>query len=171
MFNSPNRNMRSHFRYLRIGNHGKKNSYLCLEQNPLVLFWLLYWYGKPFVFRGKGVRKTLYGLRRLFYFIRKIVYYQLRSPDTDFILELPVFGHLCLQVHNGYKVFDLRRSVVVKLFSGDVELETVRREINQVRRVGLHDFAPSVRCWNVEERLYEEEYVNGDYPDRSTWTA
>lgn len=155
--------MQTQHRYVRIGSHGGKFRYFCLLQNPFLLTWLLYWYGKLFGFRGKGIRQTLGGLKRLFHAVISLCYYQLHSPNADSVIELPVSGHLCLRVHNGYKVFDLRRQKVVKIFSPNIDLAIVRREIERIRRVGTHGFAPTVRRWNVEERWYEEDCVNG-YP-------
>ena len=91
----------------------------------------------------------------------RLCYYQLHSPNADSVIELPVSGHLCLQVHNGHKVFDLRQKVTTKVFSPEINLRIVIRQINRARRVGVHPFAPTVRRWNVEERWYEEDYVNG----------
>jgi hypothetical protein len=50
---------------------------------------------------------------------------------------------------------------VVKIFKDDVDMASIRSEIERVRNVGQYDFAPSVRRWDIEARWYEEDYVNG----------
>lgn len=110
-------------------------------------------------------------MRRVLGLAKTLVQHQrYLSSDGSSVLELPVYGNLCLQVHNGHKVFDLRRNVVVKVFSHEIDLATVRSEIERVRSVGRYDFAPSVRRWNVEERWYEEDYVNGYHAKYWNWT-
>ena len=71
---------------------------------------------------------------------------------------------------HGYKVFDLRRQVVVRVFPPATCLAKVRRQIAWVLCVGAHCFAPTVGRWNIEERWYEEDSVNGFPGVVSDWT-
>ena len=121
--------MQSQYRYVRIESGPRRSQYLYLRQNPLLLAWLLYWYGKPLGFRGQGVKQTVGGLRRLLRSIIVLCCYQLRSRNADCIVELPVFGHLCMEAKRGYKVFDLRQQKVVKLFSPNTDLAVVGDEV------------------------------------------
>ena len=121
-------------------------------------------------FRGQGLRRMLGDYKRLFCATIILLYYRyLFPPPADKVLALPVSGHLCLKVHSGYKIFDFRRSVVIKVFSPTSDPAKVQREIVWVRRVGAHRFAPTVHRWSVEERWYEEDYVNGFPAADSDW--
>ena len=156
-------------RYVRVGSRFGRKQYLYLHQNPLFLAWRLYWYGKPFGFRGRSLKQTFAGLKRVFRLVVKLCYVQLRSPTTDDLLDLPVKGQFCLQASKGYKVFNFPRRKVAKVFSSDIDLASVRRQIDQARWIGTHPFAPTVRGWNIEQRWYEEDYVNGYPGTRPNW--
>lgn len=69
------------------------------------------------------------------------------------------------------KVVDLRRQVVSKHFTPDIDLARVRREISSVRRVSAHAFAPRVHRWNVKERWYEEDYITSYPMPEPEWTT
>jgi hypothetical protein len=51
---------------------------------------------------------------------------------------------------------------VTKIFKPEVDTATVLMEIERARAVSLYDFAPCIRDWNIEERWYKEDYVNGN---------
>lgn len=158
-------------RYVRIDNRLGRNRYVYLRQNPFLLAWRLYWYGKPFGFRGRSLKEKFAGLKRLFRLAVTLCYFRLRSPTSDDLLDLPVHGQFCLQLKNGHKVFNFRRQKVVKVFGPDIDLPAVKHEIDQARWIGTHPFAPSVRRWNIEQRWYEEDYVNGYPGTRSNWAV
>ena len=158
-------------RYIHIGKDGKDCAYFSLDHHPLLLVWRLYWYGKPLGFRGPGLHRLLVSFKRLFNISKELFYYRRHPPSFRDLLILPVYGHVGLQVQHGYKVFDLRRQMVSKYFTPDFELARVRREISSVRRVGAHDFAPTVHRWNVKERWYEEDYINTYCTPRPDWTT
>jgi hypothetical protein len=146
------------YKYVRID----RGLYVCLHQNLAVLPWLIYLKGKPLGLRPKNLAETFKSVRRFLGWGKRLARSALPFRNEDLILELPFYGHLCLEVHRGYKVFDLRRDTVVKLFEPEVDASIVLMEIERARTVSLYDFAPSVRRWSVAERWYEEEYVNGD---------
>jgi hypothetical protein len=75
--------------------------------------------------------------------------------------ELPIERQFCAPVHQGYKIFDLREGVVVKVFEHDVNPSIIANEIEQLQKVSKINFAPSIRRWSIEGRWYEEDYVSG----------
>ena len=153
------------YEYADIGGR-----YFYLQSNPAALAWRLYSRGKPFGFRNKGVLASYYDARRVLSLL-KALRRERRGQGNKPVIELEVRGDLCLPVHNGYKVFDLRRKTTVKLFSPEIDLDTVRSEVERVQDVGRHSFAPSVRRYSIEDRWYEEDFING-YPARfSSWDA
>lgn len=81
-------------------------------------------------------------------------------------MTLPVFGNIGLSVHRGYRVFDLRRLLAIKVFRSDVDVDIVANEIEAVRTASRLSFAPGIRRWNLKERWYEEVFVDGqpEYP-------
>jgi len=153
------------YRYVRI-----RGWYFSLQRNPTVLGALLYWRGKPFGFHraGLGVRPSL---QRIAFVTGKLLYHRFNPPRGEVLLDLPVHGHLCCEVHRGYKVFDLARGVVTKVFSPEVTPEVVRQEIERARIAGRFCFAPSLLRCQPEESWYEEEYVNGYHLDGSSWSG
>jgi hypothetical protein len=93
--------------------------------------------------------------------LKKILEYRLGRPANSALLELPVGGHFCIPVHHGYRVFDLRRKAVVKLFSPHIDCRIVRAEIEKRQRVSVLGIAPLLSRWNLEERWYEEDIIYG----------
>ena len=159
------------FQYINIGGDGRR--YFCLQQNPLIFAWLLYfkkdtlslifspWFKNPLQRWSLGYcrdccRHFLSTLKALVLFI-----YRRRNLRTnDKVVELPLYGQICIPVHKGYKIFDLRKGVVAKVFDLDVKTSSILTEIEGLKKVSSIDFAPSLKRWNIEERWYEEDYVS-----------
>ena len=139
------------YQYAKIGWR-----YFCLQQNPVILAWFLY-------FRNYSLRLSSLDLNRkeAINAVRTLVQHQLNLRNNKSVLELPVYGNLCLPVHRGYRVFDFRRKIVIRTFAAEVDTAIVASEIEGVRDASLLDFAPTVRRWSVEQRWYEEDFVIG----------
>jgi hypothetical protein len=135
--------------------------YLCLQQNLAVLAWLLAIKGRALGFGRESLMTTFANPWLLASWLKNLLQYQFNIRKSDSRLELPFYGNICLLVNRGYKIFDLQRERVVKIFKDDVDMAAIRSEIERVRNVGRYDFAPSVRRWDIEARWYEEDYVNG----------
>jgi hypothetical protein len=91
------------------------------------------------------------------------------SVSLTEVVQLPIFGQLCLKVHNGYKIFNLSDNTVTKVFKETIMPRKIEYEIDLLRKVGEHDFAPTLLQWNTKGRWYVEELINGHHPDRSNW--
>ncbi|HID72688.1 TPA: hypothetical protein EYP38_01990, partial [Candidatus Micrarchaeota archaeon] len=78
------------------------------------------------------------------------------SPQT-----LPLYGQLCKPCHQSHRTFDIRKKTVVKLFDREVEQAVVAREVALLKSLSHIEFAPSIRKWSIEERWYQEDYVEG----------
>ncbi len=151
-----------------------------MQQHSLVFAWI--WY-----FRQRTLTLIIYPWRKDQLHLESFDYYQkclMRILSTfkkllffmrcrrnlqamDMVVELPMYGHLCIPVHNGYKTFDLRKNMVIKVFDRDVETKTISAEIEELKKVSLLDFAPSLQEWSIDERWYQEEYVSGDANESS----
>jgi hypothetical protein len=150
--------MSATYQYIKI-----YDKYYCLQQNPLVLAWFLYYQHRSLCLHSLGLqrKKGRLGLKTL-------LRYQVCLPTQVTVLELPVYGHVCIKVHRGYKVFNFRRKTVVKVLNPAIDTATVRDEIDSVRDASLLDFAPDIRRWSLAERWYEEDYISGySYRDGS----
>jgi hypothetical protein len=139
------------YQYVKING-----PYYCLQQNPAVLAWFLYFGNESLRLRSLRLSK-----RQSINAVKALVQHQLKLRDRGSVVELPVYGHLCLPVHRGYRVFDFRRRAVIRTFSPEVDTAVVAREIEAVRSASHLDFAPAVRHWSAEERWYEEDFVIG----------
>lgn len=138
------------YKYARISNR-----FFCLQQNPIRLAFYLYFFNKSLQLHSGPVRS------RIFRTIGKLIQYQLRLPEYIRVLELPFYGNLCLRVHRGYKFFNFKRKTVVKSIEPEVSPYYVVSEIDAVRKASFLDFAPRIRNWNIQDRWYEEDFVNG----------
>jgi hypothetical protein len=144
------------YQYTRVGR-----TYLCLQQNPVSLAWFLCLMNKPLGLGSLGLVR-----RKAARMVAAFALRQLRLRRRASMLELPVFGHLCLQAHGGYRVFDFRRKSVARVFAPEIDVAYVASEIARARDASLLDFVPTVRRWNAQERWYEEDFVIG-HPGRS----
>ncbi len=160
------------FEYIKLEKNGGR--YFCLQQKLPVLAWMLFFKKDTLLpicrseskrlslrlligsFRGKYrlLRKNL-----IFLIIFARYKYQLRRIDS--VLHLPFYGQICVPVHKGYKIFDIRRGVVVKVFDSDVATSAINKEIEQLKKISKIDFAPSLKSWNIEERWFEESFYSG----------
>ena len=160
------------FQYVQLPNEGQR--YFCLQQSLYIAAWILYFQSDVFSPIERSPQKSwsfgssikwirnYVGLLRwhtkslIIFAINK---YQWRR--IGLILELPRYGQLCLSVHQGHKIFDLRRGVAIKVFDCEVHESVIQQEIELLQKVSCMDFSPSFVKWNIEERWYEEEFLNG----------
>lgn len=168
------------YRYLKMGPF-----YVCLEENPLKLAWLLYAKTKPFNsdLEAESEIKLLQfvpsRILKPYRIFRLVILCSLRkrgllTRQFRTIIKLPENGHIAFALQaGGYKVCHLSKEVVVTKFPADLDLAVVSDQVGKRVEVGNYGFAPKVWQWSVEERRLEEEYVNGSwslpvYPD---WRA
>jgi hypothetical protein len=156
------------FEYIPIGKHGRKNLYVCLNQNLLIFLWALISKGNCLDFEKKSLLQISRTLKKFVFILGKIFLYRFNGSQFNNSIKHPHFGHFCVDTNNGYKLFDLQKKVAIKLLSEKTSLQKFHQELNRVRTVGTFNFAPSVLKWSMEERWYEEECLEGYRPDDST---
>jgi hypothetical protein len=162
------------FKYIQLERESRR--YLCLQQNFFVLFWILFF--KKDTIRTKIRQESKFHSFKFYidafptgdllsFFknnlvtLLKFLAYKYELRKSKSIVCLPVYGHTCVQVHQGYKIFDLRREVVIKLFNPDVDNRDTSNEIDQLKVVSRLEFAPSLKKWDPLKRWYEEDYFVG----------
>lgn len=171
------------FQYIRFTESGR---YFCLQQSPFMLFWVLFFKknticSTSIFFKKYSARWIKIKIRKyIFYFYTGIftfigfIIYKFGFQNIGALVELPVYGQICILVNKGYKVFDHRRGIVIKVYRDDVDMTTIANEIEFLQKGYLFDFAPSIRRINIKERWYEEEYFigsldhSGYYSDQKT---
>ena len=148
--------------------------YFCLQQNPFMLFWLLFFTKNTILsanrngFKKWSIRWIKREIREYYYYFRgnifkliSFVKYKFRLQNSDSLVELPFYGQTCVLVNKGYKIFNLRRGVAIKVYRNDVDIPTITKELECLKNGSQFDFAPSIRRINIKERWYEEEYISG----------
>ena len=147
--------------------------YFCLQQSIFELAWVLFikretlspgfrdksanalmWIKKWLKFSYKYYKNNLKVLVSFILFKVNLCKYSSK-------LHLPFYGQLCMLVHKGYKIFDLKRGKVIKLFDNNVSKSIVFVEIELIKKISQIEFAPNIKKWNTEERWYEEDYIDG----------
>jgi choline/ethanolamine kinase len=160
------------FQYIKIPSENRR--FFCLQQNILVLAWMLFFIKDSLIpivrsdSRIPRVRLFIKQMRSYLGFVKRNVRclstfwgYKLQILRREGIVELPCYGQICVPIHKGYKIFDFHRGVVIKVFDHHVDSSAIRDEIELLRLVSRLEFASSIKKWSIEEKWYEEEYVNG----------
>jgi len=151
----------------------EQKRHFCLQQNPFMLFWLLFFKKdtlRPAIIKGfkkwsirwikSKVREYYYFYKTIFKFI-SFVKYKFCLQNIDSLVELPFYGQICVLVNKGYKIFDLSRGVAIKVYRDDVDMSTITNEMECLQKGSLFNFGPSIRRMNIKERWYEEDYICG----------
>lgn len=160
------------YHYVKI--ESERNRYVCLEQNLVSLAWLLFFKKdilRPilrteskklsFWFLRNWLLGNLRFLRKNIFLLIRFVRYKYQMKKHDRVVKFQFFGQICVPVHQGYKIFDIRRGVVFKVFDSDVNASVILNEIEQLKEISQIEFAPSLRRWNIEDRWLEEDYISG----------
>jgi hypothetical protein len=92
---------------------------------------------------------------------RKLIQLRLRVSKRRNIIKLPFYGCLCLPVHRGFKIFNFRKKTVIKSFLTNIHLAAVANEIEAVQGASQLNFAPKLRGWSIDDRWYQEDFING----------
>lgn len=139
------------------------DNYFCTHCNLLSFIRIfLFRYGKLYLGAFDIQRKQLPTLLNA---IRK---FRSDGPGaTTDAISLPVFGHLCIPVHHGYKVFDLYRLTATKYFPGDIEASAIRTEISRVREASALPFTPELIEIDPNGRWYRESFIPGSRSSRN----
>ena len=66
--------------------------------------------------------------------------YKFHFTNTDSSVELPFYGQVCVLVNKGYKIFDLRRKVAIKVYRDDVDISTITSELERLKKGSLFAF-------------------------------
>ena len=147
--------------------------YFCLQQNPLVLAWILLfkrddlitiqpwlkkdyprWKSQYFRYHWRMFKRNFFTL--VFFTLCKL---GLRNLET---VQLPVYGQFGMAVHKGFKIFNLHSGLVTKIFDPDINQSSMQHEIEQLKKVSHIDFAPSIKKWDIAGRWYQEEYIRSN---------
>lgn len=126
-----------------------------MQQNLFSLMWYLYFYCKSLELHTGRIRPQVLRI------IGRLIQYKLRLPRSVAVLALPFYGNVCLPVHRGFRIFDFHRKTVIKIMTAGIDAAVVSNEIEAVRKTGGLDFAPRILHWNLQERWYAEDFVNG----------
>ena len=145
-----------------------------MQQNPIELALVLFVKNNPLdpIVRSdskeQGLKAFLRKLRSQFGMFRRnarvlFTFFLCKNQLSmkSEVLSLPCYGQTCVPVHKGHKIFDLRRGMVIKVFDRDVSASVVEGEIELLKGVSSLEFAPSIGKWNIQEKWYEEEYLDG----------
>ncbi len=160
------------FQYIKMPSDNRR--LFCLQQNISIFAWMLFFIKDsltPIVRSDsrisrvslfiKQMRSYLGLVKKNMRFLSLFIGYKLQLLESEVVLELPCYGQFCVPIHKGYKIFDLYRGVVNKVFDHDVNSSVIREEIELLTLVSCFEFSPSIQEWNLEEGWYEEDYVQG----------
>lgn len=82
---------------------------------------------------------------------------------SDRIASYPVFGHIGMRVHRGYKFFDFDKGIVTKVFGATASAEEAESEIAASRAASSITAAPRFISADEHSRWFSEEYIRGTH--------
>ena len=118
---------RTTFEYIIIESGARR--LFCLQQNLALVIWVLFFQQNtlhPIIRDASQLHsfrflvffipdaKTFVDLKNKITALLRFVVYKYISRREDAVVRLPVFGQTCVQVHKGYKIFDLRKKRLLK---------------------------------------------------------
>ncbi len=131
--------------------------YFCSQGSLFSLAWIL-------LFRSRRLHLETLGIRRRQApaILKSIARYRKhgRQACAD-IITLPTFGHLCIRIHRGYKVFNFSKLTTTKIFDRDVDESAALHEIDAVGRASSLDFTPTLLGVDPQSRWYTETFLPG----------
>ena len=151
----------TNFRYFKIGQH-----LVCLDQSIIDIFksvGLGYGHNK---LSSIGVSRPIGRAA-----IKAVIRDKLRLLSSANLVDLPAFGHIGMQVHRGWKLFDFDRQEVTKVFGGESGSQHAMSEIAASKQVSEIAAAPGFVAEDPDLAWYREEYVCGTHatdPEFST---
>jgi len=139
------------YRYFKIGKY-----LACLDQSILDIV-------KIVILGYKRNNLSAIGVSRSFgkATIRAILKDKLRLLSASKMVELPVFGHIGMQVHRGCKVFDFDRQLVTKVFDPETDSQDATKEIAASKHASEVAAAPRFIAEDPNRAWYQEEYICG----------
>ncbi len=172
------------YRYIKISGEPKR--YFCIQQSLFTLIWLLFLKKNTLAHAafGSGVRKWSLsnlqcGIWNKYCFVRlnlskvkSFLLYKYHLRKMEMFIEFPFYGQTCVLVNKGNKIFDFRRGIAIKIYRNNIDIASIRVELERLKIGNLFGFAPSIKRWNINERWYEEDYICGslDY-SRKPWDS
>jgi len=162
-------------RYQYVKIQGEPKRFFCLQQSPFYLTWLLFFKKNtllPFTvensFKKSSPQWMFKELRRYYSFARtnvlmvaSFIKHKFHIKKNDLLVDMPFYGQICVLVNKGHKILDIHRGTAIKVYRNNVDITTITDELDRLKNGSLFEFAPTIRRWNIEERWYEEDYING----------
>ncbi len=150
--------MNKEYTYASIGN-----KCFCMQSSILSTGWILLFKYRAMHLESLGIQR-----RQIPGILKTLVKYRLlgQTSSTHF-LTLPVFGHLCIKVHQGHKVFNLSKLTTTKVFSEGVSSTDAGDEIKSITEAGTLNFTPTVLAVESGNRWYTETFIAGSRSKRT----
>lgn len=141
------------YRYCQIGKYA-----VCLDQSIFVALRTLGLGHTEYRLESLGISRAR-AWRAIAIFLRR----KIGLAKTNHYLSLPVFGHLAMQVHRGYKVFDFSRSEVTKVFDQSVSIHDAETEVEACKTASAVSAAPQFLLSDAQTSWFREEYICGTH--------
>lgn len=133
------------------------DKYFCLQSGILSLSWILLFKYKRLHLESLGIQR-----RQIPGILKTLVKYRLfRQLRPTTIFTLPVFGHLCIKVHHGHKLFNLSKLSTTKFFNNELSAADAGNEIRAITEASSLDFAPTVLEVEPGNRWFSEAFIPG----------
>jgi len=139
------------YRYHRVGKH-----LVCLDQSIYDVIKTIWFDYERNHLDSIGVSRSI-GWRA----IKAVLKCKLQLMNSDKHIFLPVFGHIAMRVHRGYKVFDFNRVEVTKVFGREISTQDATREITASKQVSEMESAPEFLLADPDLAWFKEEYICG----------
>jgi len=141
------------FRYCQIGKYS-----VCLDQSIFEAIRTLGLGHTEYRLESFGISRS-----RAWRAIAIVVRSKIGLANNNYFLFLPVLGHVAMQVHRGYKIFNFARSEVTKVFDQSVSTQDAEKEVAACKTASAVSAAPQYLWSDVDTAWFSEEYICGTH--------
>jgi hypothetical protein len=84
----------------------------------------------------------------------------IRKERNSEIINVPFDGHILIKTSSGYKVFNLKKKIVVTQYKSDLNKDIFNKIIRNLESIEEYSISPKIKSIDNRNKCFYEDYIN-----------